>query len=86
MEGFEQPSLNDLRKCYAISRVLLDISTPPFAHGHLYVALSRVTLYSDVHIICGDSQLFDEVPFATNTTYPELLDLHEEHLTENEDG
>jgi hypothetical protein len=37
-------------------------------------------------MICGDSQLFDEVHFATNTTYPELLYLHEEDLTDNEDG
>jgi hypothetical protein len=66
--------------------VLLDITTPPFAHGHLYVALSRVTLYSDVHIICDSCQLFDDMPFATNTTYPELLDLHEDATTDNEDG
>jgi hypothetical protein len=68
-----------------LQRVLLDITTPPFAHGHLYVALSRVTLYSDVHIICENSQLFDEMPFATNTTYPELLDLHEDATIHNED-
>lgn len=68
-----------------LQRVLLDITTPPFAHGHLYVALSRVTLYSDVHILCDSSQLFDGVPFATNTTYPELLDLHEDASADNDD-
>jgi hypothetical protein len=56
-----------------LERVLLDITTPPFAHGHLYVALSRVTLYSDIRLICTDEQLFDDAPIATNTTYPELL-------------
>jgi hypothetical protein len=60
-----------------LQRVLLDITTPPFAHGHLYVALSRVTLYSNVHIVCDATQIFDGVPYATNTTYPELLDVNE---------
>jgi hypothetical protein len=27
-----------------LHKVLLDVTTPPFAHGHLYVALSRVTI------------------------------------------
>ena len=60
-----------------LQRVLMDITTPPFSHGHLYVALSRVTLYSNIHIVCDSTQIFDGVPFATNTTYPELLDVNE---------
>jgi hypothetical protein len=36
-----------------LQRVLLDVSNPPFAHGHLYVALSRVTNYSDIKSFVG---------------------------------
>jgi hypothetical protein len=52
---------------------LLDVTTPPFAHGHLYVALSRITLYSNIHFVLRADQLFDGAPTVTNTTYPELL-------------
>ena len=55
-------------------RVLLDITTPPFAHGHLYVALSRITLYSNIKVVCKMEQIFDGCPTVTNTTYTELLD------------
>jgi hypothetical protein len=56
-----------------LQRVVLDITTPPFAHGHLYVALSRVTLYSNIRLVCTEEQLFDKKPSVTNTTYPEIL-------------
>jgi hypothetical protein len=48
-----------------MKKVLLDISNPPFAHGHLYVALSRVTKYQDIKIICMSEN---------NATYSELIE------------
>ena len=43
-----------------LKKVLLDITTPPFSHGHLYVALSRVTKYSK---ISKEKQNFQNQPF-----------------------
>jgi hypothetical protein len=54
-------------------KVLMDVTSPPFAHGHLYVALSRITLHSNINIVLNADQLFDDAPTITNTTYPELL-------------
>jgi hypothetical protein len=53
--------------------VLLDITSPPFAHGHLYVALSRVTHYANIKVFCNDKSIFDEAPLLSNIAYPELL-------------
>jgi hypothetical protein len=38
-----------------LSKVLLDISTSPFAHGHLYVALSRVRSVYDICLFLDDN-------------------------------
>lgn len=32
-------------------RVILDLRNPPFAHGHLYVGLSRVKYHDKIAII-----------------------------------
>jgi hypothetical protein len=55
-----------------LKRVLLDVVVPPFAHGHLYVALSRVTLYSNICVVCSEDQIYENASLATNTTYNEL--------------
>jgi hypothetical protein len=57
-----------------MKKVLLDISNPPFAHGHLYVALSRVTNYQDIKIICMSEQIYENAPVINNVTYSELIE------------
>ena len=52
---------------------LLDLRTPPFAHGHLYVALSRIRKYSDIAIFTKAEHVRNEIVTAENVVYPELL-------------
>jgi len=52
---------------------LLDISTPPFAHGHLYVALSRIRKYNDIAIYTKDENVVNNIITTENIVYPELL-------------
>jgi len=52
---------------------LLDLSTPPFAHGHLYVALSRIRKYNDIAIYTNEENMRDDVITTENVVYPELL-------------
>ena len=63
---------------------LLDLRLPPFAHGHLYVGLSRVRNSSNVAIFTENSSLLigsrmgtaeqgDILPITTNVIHPELL-------------
>jgi hypothetical protein len=57
-----------------LNRVILDITTSPFAHGHLYVALSRIQYFRDISVFCNRGQLDDwGSPFVTNIVYSELL-------------
>ena len=52
---------------------LLDLRTPPFAHGHLYVALSRIRKYNDIAIYTKEENVRDDVITTENIVYPELL-------------
>ena len=56
-----------------LERILLDTVNHPFAHGHLYVALSRVTLYSNIRIILDESDVFEGCPTVKNITFKELV-------------
>jgi hypothetical protein len=56
-----------------LQQVLLDITHPPFSHGHLYVALSRVTHYSKIRVYCNDTDLLEGTPTLHNVTYPSAL-------------
>ena len=57
-----------------LSSCLLDLSTPPFAHGHLYVALSRIRKYNDIAIYTKEENVRNGVITTENVVYPELLE------------
>ena len=40
-------------------RCLVDIRKPPFVHGHLYVALSRIRYFDDIRIFCTADENID---------------------------
>ena len=58
-----------------LKKVLLDTVHAPFAHGHLYVALSRITDYLNIRIFCAAHNLFDNYPLVASVFFPELLQL-----------
>jgi len=54
--------------------VLIDLRKHSFAHGHLYVALSRAKYYNKVVIIVIEYYTRDNSnPIVKNIIYPELL-------------
>ena len=82
-----------LRLAYAITynksqsqtlvKVLLDITSPPFSHGQLYVALSRVLDCRDITIYLTQEQLelsqYDPnilIPTVNNIVYQDVLALN----------
>jgi ATP-dependent exoDNAse (exonuclease V) alpha subunit len=56
-----------------LESVLLDVTSPPFAHGHLYVALSRVTHYANIKVYCNETSIMDNAPLLSNVVFPELI-------------
>ena len=66
------------RECDA---TLLDLRLPPFAHGHLYVGLSRVRNSPNIAIFTENSSLLmgsrigtaEEGDILPNVIYPEFL-------------
>jgi ATP-dependent exoDNAse (exonuclease V) alpha subunit len=59
------------RQGQTLQKVLLDVSTP-FAHGHLYVTLSRVTNSWNIKIICKEEQIYQTAPMIWNTAYADI--------------
>src|SRR3546814_3029755 len=57
-----------------LQAVLVDLRKPPFTHGHLYVALSRVRRRDGIAAFVDAEDLeHSETPFTFNIVYPELL-------------
>jgi ATP-dependent DNA helicase PIF1 len=51
------------------------LKKPVFAHGQLYVALSRVTSMNNVHILIEREHPDTPYGCTTNVVYPEILAL-----------
>jgi ATP-dependent exoDNAse (exonuclease V) alpha subunit len=63
-----------------LSKVLLDITSPPFGHDQLYLALSRVQDYNSIALYGNDEQLINSdellmgcMPTVNNTVYQDVL-------------
>ena len=57
----------------SLERAIIDVTTPPFAHGHLYVALSRATLAEGIACIVNADQITDGGITLQNVIYHDLL-------------
>ncbi len=73
-------------KCQSqtLSRVLCNITSPPFSHGQLYVALSHVQGYRNIGFYVTDEELMQSkksspgfMPIVNNIVYQNVLSLHE---------
>ena len=55
------------------NRMLLDLTNQSFAHGHLYVALSRITSFYNIMIFCNQDQIYNEGAIANSIVYRDLF-------------
>ena len=56
-----------------LDRVGIDLTSDPFAHGQLYVDLTRVRSRQSIRVLTHPERIVDGVPHAVNVVYPELL-------------
>jgi hypothetical protein len=66
-----------------LSKVLLGITSPPFSHGQLYVALSHVRDYNNIRFYVTEDQLMQSnisltgfMPTVDNIVYKDVLALN----------
>ena len=66
-----------------LSKVLLDITSPPFSHGQLYIALSHVRDYNNISFYVIKEQLMQSnisltglMPTVDNIVYEDVLALN----------
>ena len=70
-----------------IDKILIDCRNEPFAHGHAYVAFSRVRDCKNVRVFINDDQLEQSgiihgelMPIITNIVYQEIVNEHSVNL------
>ncbi len=60
-----------------LQKVLLDVICPPFMHGHLYVAMSRVRNAKNIKLFLKTENIVKhedrDIPAITNVVYQEIL-------------
>jgi hypothetical protein len=66
-----------------LSKVLLNITSPPLSHGQLYVALSRIRDYNNIRFYVTEDQLMESnisltgfMPAVDNIVYEDELALN----------
>jgi hypothetical protein len=66
-----------------LSKVLLNITSPPFSHGQLYIALSREQDYNNIRFFVTEDQLMQSnissigfMPTVDNIVYEDVLALN----------
>jgi hypothetical protein len=66
-----------------LSKNLLDITSPPFSHGQLYIALSHVQDYNNIRFYVTEDQLMQSnisstgfMPTVDNIVYEDVLALN----------